>query len=213
MLMLSRLFGVLLTTVLAVSGCATLTRQDFKSVTPPISVAWQKTPDLRAPTWASVILTTFGGIATAPIGVYLESQSTKEVKGKIVIPDLGFEVASRFMTIWREKGTAPEMVLLQFPIKNDHKFPGPSIDFKFKNYVLGADGWLMALGKITMKDNSGKTIHDGSWKMFNGARDRKRHSREEFMTDNGKLLVEEIKVASQYLANEFLKEILFELSK
>jgi len=211
MLMRSLLFGVLLTIVLAVSGCATLTRQDFKSVTPPISVAWQKTPDLRAPTWASVILTTFGGIVTAPIGAIVEGQSTKELKEKIVIPDIGFEVASRYMSIWREKGTAPEMVLLQFPIENDHKFPGASIDFKFKHYFIGADGGLLAHCKITMKDNSGRTIH-GSWKMF-VSQEGKRLSRDKFMDDNGKLLVEEIKVASQYLANEFVKEILSELSK
>jgi hypothetical protein len=205
-----RLFGALLISVLMLSGCFTqaLIRQDFESIKPPISVAWQKTPNLRTPTVAGLVL--------GPMGVYLDTKSADRMKKEIVVPDMGFEVASRFISIWREKGAAPEMVLLQSPIENDHKFPGASIVFEFLEQpspVIGADGYFMALCRITMKDNSGKTIHKNQV-MFNGfGLDRKRHSLDEFKADNGKLLVEEMKFASQYIADVFVNKLLVELSK
>jgi hypothetical protein len=155
-----------------------------------------------------------GGVATAPIGAYLNQKSAEKTKKEVVVPDMGFEVASRFMSIWQEKGAAPEMVLLQAPIENDHRFPGASIVFEIiEQFYLGVDGRLVATCRITMRDNSGKTIHKNrEW--FNGySLDRKRHSLNEFRADNGKLLVEEMKFASQYLADTFVKKILVDLSK
>jgi hypothetical protein len=208
MLMQSRLFGVLIASALVVSGCArqAMTRQDFESAKLPISVAWLKTRDLRTPTWAGLVLSIYGA--------YLDEKSAEKMKKEIVVPDMGFEVASRFMSIWREKGAAPEMVLLQAPIENDHIFPGASIVFKIvEQFYIGVDGRLVATCRITMKDNSGKTIHKNlEW--FNGfSLDRKRRSLDEFKADNGKLLVEEMKFASQYIADKFVKEILVDLSK
>jgi hypothetical protein len=216
MLMQSRLFGVLIASALVVSGCArqAMTRQDFESAKLPISVAWLKTRDLRTPTVAGLVLRMAGGIATAPVGAYLDEKSAEKMKKEIVVPDMGFEVASRFMSIWREKGAAPEMVLLQAPIEKDHRFPGASIVFEIiEQFYIGVDGYLVATCRITMKDNSGKTIHKNlEW--FNGfSLDRKRRSLDEFKADNGKLLIEEMKFASQYIADKFVKEILVDLSK
>ena len=206
--MQSRLFGVLIASALVVSGCArqAMTRQDFESAKLPISVAWLKTRDLRTPTWAGLVLSIYGA--------YLDEKSAEKMKKEIVVPDMGFEVASRFMSIWREKGAAPEMVLLQAPIENDHRFPGASIVFKIvEQFYIGVDGRLVATCRITMKDNSGKTIHKNlEW--FNGfSLDRKRRSLDEFKADNGKLLVEEMKFASQSIAEKFVKKILVDLSK
>jgi hypothetical protein len=208
MLMQSRLLGVLIASALVVSGCArqAMTRQDFESAKLPISVAWLKTRDLRTPTWAGLVLSIYGA--------YLDEKSAEKMKKEIVVPDMGFEVASRFMSIWREKGAAPEMVLLQAPIENDHRFPGASIVFKIvEQFYIGADGRLVATCRITMKDNSGNTIHKNlEW--FNGySLNRKRRSLDEFKADNGKLLVEEMKFASQYIADKFVKKILVDLSK
>lgn len=215
MLMRNRLLGVILTSTLLVSGCVTLsmTRQDYESIKPPMHVAWQKTPVLRAPTWASVVLITLGGVVTAPVGAYMEMQSTKKLKGEIVIPDIGFEVASRYMHIWRKKGNPPEMVLAKYPIESDHEFPGASIDFSFTHYFIGADGGLVANCQIIIKDNYGKTIHKNVKMYTPYALNRKKLSRDEFMEDNGKILVEEIKIAAQYIADEFVKDILVEISK
>jgi hypothetical protein len=208
MLMQSRLLGVLIASALVVSGCArqAMTRQDFESAKLPISVAWLKTRDLRTPTWAGLVLSIYGA--------YLDEKSAEKMKKEIVVPDMGFEVASRFMSIWREKGAAPEMVLLQAPIENDHRFPGASIVFEIiEQFYIGVDGRLVATCRITMKDNSGKTIHKNlEW--FNGfSLGRKRRSLDEFKADNGKLLVEEMKFASQYIADKFVKKILVDLSK
>jgi len=215
-LMQSRLFGVLLASVLVISGCASqrLNRQDYESIKQPMSVVWLKTPNLRAPTVAGLVLTMAGGIATAPVGVYMNEQSTKELRMTVVFPDIGFEVASRVMSIWREKGAVHEMVLLQSPIEKDHKSQGPSMVFEIiEPFFLGVDGYLVATCRITMKDNFGKTIYK-SKEWFNGfSQHRKRFSRKEFKADNGRLLIEEMEFASQHIADNFVKNILVNLSK
>lgn len=215
-LMQSRLFGVLLASVLVISGCASqrLNRQDYESIKQPMSVAWLKTPNLRAPTVAGLVLTMAGGIATAPVGVYMNEQSTKELRMTVVFPDMGFEVASRVMSIWREKGAVHEVVLLQSPVEKDHKFQGPSMVFEIiEPFFLGVDGYLVATCRITMKDNSGKTIYK-SKEWFNGfSQHRKRFSPKEFKADNGRLLIEEMKFASQHIADNLAKNILVNISK
>ncbi len=215
-LMQSRLVGVLLASVLVISGCAThsINRQDFESIKQPMSMGWLKTRNLRVPTVAGLILTAAGGLATAPVGAYLDGQSTKNMNKTVLLPDMGFEVASRVMNIWREKGALHEMVLLQSPVESDHQLQGPSMVFEMvEPFFMGIDGYLVATCRVTMKDNSGRTIYK-SKETFNGfSRHRKRISRKDIKADDGRLLIEEMEFASQHIADNFVKNILVNLSK
>jgi len=181
------------------------------------------TPDLRVPTWTSGVLSLVAAGAASPgvaplvgavpavtgatVGTSIEGRSTEQMKKICEIPDAGSEITSRFITIWRNKSAAKKMVLVRTPIQSDHKFQGASIVFHLYQYFLGADGYLVVNAGITMKNDSGEIIyvnHAG----FNGfSLDRPKHSHEEFMENNCKVLDDELKLAAQHIAEGFVKDI------
>lgn len=208
-----RLFVIVFIFAYALSGCGAtkvaLTRQTFDSVKTPTSVARLKTPDLFVPTWGGALLAGAGGVVPVLINERNRSHATEQLEEGCAIPDPGFEVTSKFMNIWRKRGHAPKMVLVESTIENNFKFPGASIVFQITWFKLGLDGYLGVSCEITMKNDSGQIIHTNNINFIT----QEKHSKDEFRKNNCKLLKEKIMVASQYIAEGFVKEIDAELQR
>jgi hypothetical protein len=152
-----------------------------------------------------------GGIVTKPVGLYMQESASNQTAAICVIPDTGFEIASRFMTMWQKQGIAPEMVLFKLPTTPDHKFFGASIVFKTDYIGWVAQGYEYVVITMIMKNNSGEIVYQTTKGWDGKHHDRSSLSPDEFIANNCKPLIEELNAASQGVAEIFVKEILAQL--
>jgi len=189
-------------------ACASsqLTRRDLESVD-TITVARYKTPDLEVNTVAGSALICLGGCLTAPAGAAIDVNATKKAHQGVIFPDYGKLLVQNFMRIApKEISGWPIMKEADNPVERGYEHKGGAVLlFDVGHVWLTPFGGLVIEGDIIMRDPNGKKVSARHF-WYRSIDFGPKKSREEYLADNRRLLIEEIARAAEHTARELLIE-------
>ncbi len=212
---LDRLLPALVVAVSLLSACSSLTRAGAQqtltrsalSGVASIEIVKGTTPQLQVKTLSGAILTSFGGLLTAPIGVSQDATATKKTHGQVSLPDFGELLVRKFAerAPTEVPGWPNTTVTYDSPKKDRAAKGGAILSFELDRLWLTVYGGLAVEVTGILSDANGKTL----WRKFFGYRSRdfgRFRPMEEFQKDPA-LLVREIELAANDTATVLLQDI------